>query len=202
MAELEASMDRRDFNVMLAGMGLTMGHGRIRKASASTARVEAFTLHSNDWVPNNSRLPVIVYRNALEAGSGRESVYEDLFNRNGWPSRWRNGVYSFHHYHSLGHEVLGFSNGAARLMLGGPSGRTVEVRGGDIALLPAGTGHCNLGSDADFTVIGAYPPEQDFDILRAAPTPEQLARIQSLPFPMTDPVQGKGGALSREWHPS
>ncbi|EHH67070.1 cupin [Gluconobacter morbifer] len=195
-------MDRRDFSVLLAGLGLTLANGRIRKASAASGNVELFTLGTNGWVPNNPGLPVIVYRNVLESGAGKESVYEDLFNRNGWPAQWRNGVYSFHHYHSLGHEVLGFSNGSARLMLGGPEGRVVEVRGGDVALLPAGTGHCNLGSDIDFTVIGAYPPRQDFDILRSAPTPEQLARIRHLPFPNSDPVQGLHGVVTREWHAS
>lgn len=195
-------MDRRDFNAMLTGVGLTLGSGRIRKAAASSARVETFMLRSNGWVPNNQHLPVILYRNVLESGVGREDVYEHLFGQNGWPARWRNGVYSFHHYHSLGHEVLGFSNGSARLILGGPEGREVEVRGGDVALLPAGTGHCNVGSTDDFTVIGAYPPSQSFDVLRSAPSAEQLARINALTFPSIDPVQGKGGSLSREWHPS
>ncbi|MFT8989378.1 MAG: cupin [Gluconobacter albidus] len=195
-------MNRRDFNALLAGLGLTFGEGKIHHASATTSRVDVFTLRANDWVPNNPELPVIVYRNALEAGPDREAVYEDLFSRNGWPPQWRNGVYPFHHYHSLGHEVLGFSNGSARLMLGGPNARTVDVRGGDIAVLPAGTGHCNLGSDPEFTVIGAYPPDQSFDILRTAPTAEQSARIHGLPFPKTDPVQGAAGVLAREWHPS
>ncbi|QDH16733.1 cupin [Swingsia samuiensis] len=193
-------MDRRDFNVLLAGVGLSLGNGRIRKAMASDTRVETFMLKKNGWVPNNERLPVIVYRNFLESGPEKEDIYEALFNQNDWPARWRNGVYSFHHYHSLGHEVLGFSNGSARLMLGGENGHVVTVRGGDIALLPAGTGHCNLGSDEDFTVIGAYPPEQTFDILRSSPTPEQLSRIQTLSFPNIDPVQGKTGPLTREWH--
>lgn len=192
-------MNRRGFNALLTGLGLTYGQGRIRHAAANTAKVEVFSLRANDWVPNNDQLPVIVYRNALEAGDGREAAYEDLFTRNGWPPQWRNGVYPFHHYHSLGHEVLGFSNGSARLMLGGPNAREVEVRGGDIALLPAGTGHCNLGSDADFKVIGAYPPNQSFDILRAAPSREQLARIHDLPFPDIDPVQGATGPVTREW---
>nr|WP_249193653.1 cupin [Gluconobacter wancherniae] len=195
------TVDRRAFNTLLAGLGLAFGNGRVRSASAATpANVEVFSLRQNGWVPNSPHLPVIVYRNALEAGEGKESVYEALFERNGWPPQWRNGVYPFHHYHSLGHEVLGFSNGSAKLMLGGPGAHEVQVRGGDIALLPAGTGHCNLGSDADFTVIGAYPPEQEFDILRTAPTPEQMARINSLAFPTTDPVQGAGGTVSKEWH--
>lgn len=185
-------MERRVFNSILAGMGLSLGKGGVRSAAAATpVRTESFLLQKNDWVPNNQKLPVVLYRNALSIdGPDPAANFENLFQQNDWPPQWRNGVYSFHHYHTEGHEVLGFAGGSAHLMLGGPNGRQVEVRAGDIALLPAGTGHMKLSSDDDFLVVGAYPPEQSFDIVRQAPTPEQLSRLTTLPFPQSDPVFG------------
>ncbi|MDG6094256.1 cupin [Acetobacter sp. AN02] len=194
-------MERRTFNSILTGLGLSFGAGRVRAAAAATpARTEHFILRQNDWVPNNQELPVILWRNALPvSGDDPASAFEELFQKNGWPPQWRNGVYPFHHYHTLGHEVLGFSGGSARLMLGGPDARTVDVHAGDIALLPAGTGHMNLGSDTAFEVVGAYPPGQSFDIVRQAPDAAQRTRLEKLPFPSSDPVQGAGGPVSTLW---
>lgn len=194
-------MERRSFNSILTGLGLSLGGGRIRAAAAATpVRIESFILRANDWVPNNPNLPVIVYRNALSiSGDDPAAIFESLFQRNGWPPQWRNGVYPFHHYHTMGHEVLGFYGGHARLMLGGAGARDVEVRAGDIALLPSGTGHMNMDSSPDFAVVGAYPPGQDFDIVRQAPNGPQRARLASLPFPASDPVMGTRGPTTREW---
>ncbi len=148
---------------------------------------QSFILQRNGWVPNNPRLPVLFYKSAIKAAGGDPaSLLEATFARNGWPPQWRNGVYDFHHYHSTAHEALGFAIGRARLMLGGPNGREVIVESGDVAFLPVGTGHCCIEASNDFLVVGAYPPDQRFDICREDPTHEASERMAHLPFPATD----------------
>ncbi len=146
----------------------------------------------------NSRLPVIIYRQALSEPSAER--FEALFDFNGWPSQWRAGVYDYDHYHSTAHECLGVASGRARLQLGGPQGRAFDVAAGDVLLLPAGIAHRCLGAE-DFLVVGAYPPGQDWDVLtgEGGERPEADSRIGKVPLPRTDPVGGQRGPVTEKW---
>ncbi len=153
--------------------------------------IETLVLAENGWVPNNARLPVIVYRSAADGeGNALAERFEEMFAAHCWPPDWRDGIYDYHHYHSTAHEALGVFAGFATLELGGPGGKRIEVGAGDALMLPAGTGHRAIRSSEDFRVVGAYPEGQAWDICRAAADDAVRASLQSLPDPAQDPVTG------------
>ncbi len=163
--------------------------------------VEEMTFEPSAWVPNNASLPVLLYRLPLD-GVDLKNGFEALFARNGWTGIWANGVFDYQHYHAGAHEVLGIARGTATLLIGGTDGRKLQVSAGHCLVLPAGTGHQNLGSSPDFLVIGAYPPNQHADIQTSAASKDMLSKITSVALPLTDPVQGSSGALIERWRVS
>ncbi|MFZ0746861.1 MAG: cupin [Terracidiphilus sp.] len=188
-------MDRRRFGKLIAMAGAATG----TRGMALITAPEAMQLSRNGWMPNNEELPVLLYRRAFTVNGDTASTMENVFERNGWPAQWRDGVYDFHHYHSTAHEVLGFAAGRGRLMLGGEGGHEVIVEARDVAVLPAGTGHCRLDASSDFLVIGAYPAGETWDICRSAPDAATLTRMRKVSFPASDPISGPGGPLVKHW---
>jgi uncharacterized protein YjlB len=170
-----------------------------------TPRPLTFLFRDDGTVPNNPALPVLVYKGAIDVAASRnpESAIEQHFAANGWGrGQWRNGIYPFVHYHSMIHEALGIARGRARVQLGGRGGEVFELSAGDIAVLPAGTGHQRLSGSDDLVVIGAYPPDGTYNLCRGdnpAERDKALTTIPKVPLPDSDPVIGKNGPLPKLW---
>lgn len=154
-------------------------------------------------VPNNPRLPLLVYRAAVASGRNRYdagTVMDALFESNGWGRSWRDTIYDFVHYHSQVHEVLGVARGSGIVELGGVKGRKLHLKAGDVAILPAGTGHRLIDASRNLLVVGAYPPDGTYD--ECTDTRERsaaAARIAGVRKPKADPVYGKHGPLVALW---
>jgi uncharacterized protein YjlB len=162
--------------------------------------VETHRFADDGTVPN-SPLPLVVYRGALPDSGDRAAACEEMFATNGWPQSWRNGIHPFHHYHSTAHEVLGIARGHARVRLGGEGGQTVELREGDVVVIPAGVAHKREAASSDLLVIGSYPQGQHPDMCRAEPARHDSARakIRKVPLPDRDPVTGRTDPLLQHW---
>ena len=146
-------------------------------------------------IPNNPRLPTLLFRGAVPPGEPEAA--EALFARHGWPPAWRNGIYPYHHYHPDAHEALAIACGTVRVMLGGEGGQALDLGAGDVVVLPAGTGHRNLGASPDLLVVGAYPRGQSPSECRGRPGehPKAVPQIAQVPDPPTEPVRGRSWPL-------
>lgn len=131
-----------------------------------------------------------------------ETAFDELFAKNDWIVRLRARIYSFIHYHSNAHEVLGVARGHATAQFGGEAGQAVGVEVGDAVLLPAGTGHQLISGSPDLLVVGAYPPDPDRDLMRAGEVDRNgvRARIASAAKPITDPIRGRDGPMIGVWN--
>lgn len=163
---------------------------------------ETFAFGEGPDVPNHA-WPLVLYRGALAAGATADDVVRRL-GEHGWGGAWTDGVYPFTHYHSNAHEVLAVVAGSARLRFGGETGEVVRVEAGDVAVLPAGTGHERVGASPGGSVVGAYPAGQhDWDLRRpdreAAPVPRD--RVLAVPRPEADLLYGPDGSLLSLWPP-
>ena len=97
--------------------------------------------------------------------------------------------------------MLGVARGNAIVRFGGDNGTELALAAGDVAILPAGTGHQRLSSSADFSVVGAYPPGPQMHVTRATPEnhAKALKTIPQVRLPNTDPVLGADGPLVKLW---
>jgi uncharacterized protein YjlB len=162
-----------------------------------------FRFRDDGETPNNPDLPLVIYRNAvvLDGSYDPAAVFEEIFAVHHWRDSWRDGIYDFLHFHSMTHEVLGIARGAAKVQFGGARGRVLNVKAGDVVVLPAGTGHRRVGASKDLLVVGAYPATGRYDQPRPEGADHDKARaaIDKVRAPRFDPLYGKEGPLLALW---
>jgi uncharacterized protein YjlB len=173
-------------------------------AAVRARKARTFRFKDDGVIPNNPQLPLVLYRSPLRLPDAFDpaALFEELFARNGWGDSWRNGIYDYVHYHSRIHEVLGIARGSGRVRFGGAKGRELDLKAGDVAILPAGTGHQCLSASRDFLVVGAYPPFGTYDECTSVKEHARaLVTIPKVARPRKDPVYGADGPLVRLWPP-
>ena len=171
-------------------------------SSNESPGVNAHLLAASGSVPNHPRWPLLVYPGAIAvAGRDPAVAFEDLFDRNGWPAAWRNGIFPFHHFHCDAHEALGVYSGEVTAQFGGDDGIVITARPGDIIVLPAGTGHKKLSSRGALGIVGAYPAGQHADMCTplVGSLKAHAATVARVSLPQRDPVYGAGGPMFSYW---
>ena len=120
-------------------------------------------------IPNNPKLPLVLYRGgiALAGSPDPELLIEKTFDANGWGDMWRNGIFPYVHYHAMIHEVLAIARGRAKVRFGGAAGNELDLAAGDVAVLPAGTGHQCLWAAPGLCVIGTFKGWSRITIMRS-----------------------------------
>ncbi len=174
----------------------------MRSTLKDPPHIIAHRIAASGSIPNHPRWPLLVYSGVVAAAPAElAAAFEELFDHNGWPAAWRNGIYPFHHFHCDAHEVLGVYSGEVTAQFGGDDGIVVTARPGDVIVLPAGTGHKKLSSRGALGIVGAYPAGQRPDMctpLLSSPK-RSAAAIARVALPQRDPVYGEGGPLLAHW---
>ena len=108
-----------------------------RSLRVAAHQPETHGFEDDGGIPN-SPLPVLIYH-GVEAARDADAC-EELLASNGWVTERRNGIFSFHHFHSITHEALGIVAGTATVMLGAPAGRASRSGRGTCSSCPPARG--------------------------------------------------------------
>jgi len=166
--------------------------------------IKEYFLKDDGTFPN-SHLPVMFYKNALKLPSLFPAKFiKKQFKENNWKNSWKSGIFEYHHYHSITHEVMGVYKGKTTLLLGGKKGVKITIEKGDVLIIPAGVAHKNLKKETDVKCVGAYPNGKNYDMNygKAKERPKADKNIRKVKLPKKDPVFGKDGGIITSWKKS
>ena len=152
----------------------------------------------------NSRFPLLIYHGVFSEEKIDADTMIAHFESNNWRNSWKNGIFDYHHYHSITHEVIGVYQGYGTIQFGGDQGEPVSLGEGDVVVIPAGVGHKKISSSDDFAVVGAYPFGSKYDVLKGedGERPEADENISKVRMPDNDPIYGKMEGLLAIWKES
>lgn len=164
-------------------------------------RVLRHHIPAHGLIPNSSiqNKPLLIYQNAFSSPSISASQIESHLSSIGVVKpQWRYTMYSASHFHSTSHELLGISNGEARICFGHEDNpKKVEeiLRKGDVVIIPAGVAHRLLEDlTGEFEMVGAYPVGCSWDMCYGKSGEEQkIEKIRSLSWFNKDPLYGDDG---------
>ena len=188
---------------------------------------ETYCFAPTAHVPN-STFPVLIYREVLSPSDATALKFRDALEKNHWKQGGVFKTFKAHHFHSVTHECYAVFSGSSRLLLGrGPlddpdAGKEVDLRAGDMIVLPSGVAHCSLSSDGDYEYLGLYPevsplfrlywPTRSNEVSQGSPkwdnnfckadaseTEEKAKKAGAVPVPQFDPVYGEDGPLVQIW---
>jgi uncharacterized protein YjlB len=171
--------------------------------SVKLSKPETYVFADDGSVPNNPRLPLLIYRGAIDliGTHNPEEDIEKVVRANRWGGTWRNGIYPYLQYHSMIHEGMGIARGRVKVRFGGQNGKEIDLTPGDVVVVPAGTGHQGVSSTSNLMVIGSYANGGRYDLCRGSRNEytKALETISQVPLPDRDPVFGKQGPLLQLW---
>jgi len=164
--------------------------------------VEYSHVFKDDGTFPNSKFPVLIYKNVLDFPLFFDAAYiVKLFEKNHWTNSWKSGIFTYDHYHSTAHEVIGVYKGKTTLLVGGEKGVAIELTKGDVIVIPAGVAHKNLGNEHDVCCVGAYADGAVYDTCTGKKAERPLAdkNITNVRLPDRDPVLGLKGGVEKHW---
>lgn len=167
-------------------------------------KVLRYRMKQNKYFPN-STFPILIYKEAIQLPFFKKNaatVAKNILFKNNWKNSWVNGIYNFHHFHSLVHECIIVLSGKVSVIFGGPGGRRIKLNRNDVVIIPAGVAHKCIDASLNFSCLGAYPEGKDFDIKTGIVSEFEYAikNIKRVPVPKLDPVFGTHGFIKRYWN--
>jgi len=175
---------------------------KLTLTSLSSLAVSTHQIPRHALIPNTSisHKPLLIYHSCFSSTTSAYTIEAHLKTTGVVVPHWQYTMYSTTHFHSTTHEVLCIAFGRARLLFGGegnPGRVEIEVKAGDVVIVPAGVGHRLLEDlDGGFEMVGSYPKGCSWDMCYGKQGEEEKVRgIESVGWFERDPLYGDEGPV-------